>query len=120
MALELTANLTLALEAARAVQALRGPATGGGLFSREASVAMTLVWAASGAWQWMRSLGQPDGGRGLAAAGYALMAAASLKLIAVDLDRADTPLRALASLAVGAMGMAAAVLAHRRRQAVRP
>ncbi len=120
VALELTANLTLALEAARAVQALRGPATGGGLFSREASVAMTLVWAASGAWQWMRSLGQPDGGRGLAAAGYALMAAASLKLIAVDLDRADTPLRALASLAVGAMGMAAAILAHRRRQGEQP
>ena len=120
VALELTANLTLALEAARAVQALRGPATGGALFSREASVAMTLVWAASGAWQWMRSLGQPDGGRALAAAGYALMAAASHKLIAVDLDRADTPLRALASLAVGAMGMAAAVLAHRRRQGERP
>ena len=120
VALELTANLTLALEAARAVQALRGPASGGALFSREASVAMTLTWAASGAWQWMRSLGQPKGGWALAVAGYVLMAAASLKLIAVDLDRADTPLRALASLAVGGMGMAAAILAHRRRQRVSP
>ena len=37
------------------------------------------------------------------------------KLIATDLDRADTPLRALAFLGVGGIGMLAAILASRRR-----
>jgi hypothetical protein len=32
-----------------------------------------------------------------------------------DLDRADTPLRALAFLGVGGIGMAAAILANRKR-----
>jgi hypothetical protein len=43
------------------------------------------------------------------------MGVASLKLIASDLDRADTPLRALAFLGVGGIGMAAAILANRKR-----
>ncbi|WP_243385026.1 hypothetical protein [Geothrix alkalitolerans] len=75
---------------------------------------MTLVWALSGAWQWMRGLGQREAARrALLAAGYAWMGIASFKLIVSDLDRADTPLRALAFLGVGAIGMAAAILAHR-------
>ena len=47
--------------------------------------------------------------------GYAWMGVASFKLVASDLDRADTPLRALAFLGVGGIGMAAAILANRRR-----
>ena len=113
-ALEGTANLTLGLEAARIVQWIRPPFPGQGL-PREASVALTLAWALSGAWQWMRALGRPGGSRALAAAGYVWMGLAGLKLVALDLDRADTPLRALAFLGVGGIGMAAAVLAHHRR-----
>lgn len=114
VALEGTANLTLGLEAARIVQWVRPPFPGQAV-TREASVALTLAWALSGAWQWMRALGRPDGGRALAAAGYVWMGLAGLKLVLLDLDRADTPLRALAFLGVGGIGMAAAVLAHRRR-----
>jgi hypothetical protein len=116
LALEVTANVTLAFEAARLVQWLQAPRAPGWGWgpSRAASIAMTLVWALSGAWQWMRGLGQRDTARrALLAAGYAWMGIASFKLIVSDLDRADTPLRALAFLGVGAIGMAAAILAHR-------
>jgi len=114
LALEVTANVTLAFEAARLVQWLQASGSRGWGPSRAASVAMTLVWALSGAWQWMRGLGERDAARrALLIAGYAWMGIASFKLIASDLDRADTPLRALAFLGVGAIGMAAAILAHR-------
>ncbi len=74
------------------------------------------MWALSGAWQWMRGLGQQaEARRAFMIAGYAWMGLASLKLIASDLDRADTPLRALAFLGVGGIGMAAAILANRRK-----
>jgi len=118
VALQVTANVTLAFEAARLVQRLQTPARPGLGYgpSRAASIAMTLVWALSGAWQWMRGLGQRDGARrALMIAGYAWMGIASFKLIAADLDHADTPLRALAFLGVGAIGMAAAILANRQR-----
>jgi uncharacterized membrane protein len=116
LALEVTANLTLAFEAARLVQWFQRPRHLGYGPSRAASVAMTLVWALSGAWQWMHGLGQRDQARrALMIAGYAWMGIASFKLIVADLDRADTPLRALAFLGVGGIGMAAAVLANRRR-----
>ena len=119
LALELTANVTLAFEAARLVQWFQGPTHPGYGPSRPASIAMTLVWALSGAWQWMRGLGQRDQARrALMIAGYAWMGIASFKLIASDLDRADTPLRALAFLGVGGIGMAAAILANRRRSGV--
>lgn len=112
LALEVTANVTLAFEAARVVRWFQGPA----VFSRAGSIALTLVWALSGAWQWMRGLGQRDGARrALMFAGYAWMGLASFKLIVSDLDRADTPLRALAFLGVGGIGMAAAILANRQR-----
>lgn len=110
LALEVTANVTLALQAAQIVYWSQGPLGS----SRAGSIAMTLVWALSGAWQWMRGLGQRDAARrALLAAGYTWMGLASFKLIVSDLDRADTPLRALAFLGVGAIGMAAAILAHR-------
>ncbi|MCE1205486.1 MAG: DUF2339 domain-containing protein [Holophagaceae bacterium] len=118
MALQVTANVTLAFEAARLVQRLQMPARPGFGYgpSRAASIAMTLVWALSGAWQWMRGLGLRDEARrALMIAGYAWMGIASFKLIAADLDHADTPLRALAFLGVGAIGMAAAILANRKR-----
>jgi hypothetical protein len=112
LALEVTANVTLAFEAARLVQWFQGSAQ----LSRAASIAMTLVWALSGAWQWMHGLGQQaEVRRAFMIAGYAWMGLASFKLIASDLDRADTPLRALAFLGVGSIGMAAAILANRKR-----
>lgn len=116
LALQGTANVTLAGEAARLVQWLQaGPTPSYGL-NRAASIAMTLVWALSGAWQWMRGLGRQDQARrALMFAGYAWMGIASFKLIVSDLDRADTPLRALALLGVGGIGMAAAILANRKR-----
>ena len=121
LALEVTANVTLALEVARLVQWFQRPTHLGYGPSRAASIAMTLVWALSGAWQWMRGLGQQEEvRRALMIAGYVWMGVASFKLIASDLDRADTPLRALAFLGVGGIGMAAAILANRSRSGEAP
>jgi len=121
LALELTANVTLAFEAARLVHRLQTPGPTGYGPSRAASIAMTLVLALSGAWQWMRGLGQRDEARrALLFAGYAWMGIASFKLMVSDLDRADTPLRALAFLGVGGIGMGAAILANRRREGEAP
>ena len=117
LALELTANLTLACEGARLVQSFQAVRLPGQGLSRAASITMTLVWALSGAWQWMRGLGQrEDARRALLIAGYGWMGLASVKLLLSDLDRADAPLRALAFLGVGGIGMAAAILANRRRR----
>jgi uncharacterized membrane protein len=117
LALEVTANVTVALEAARLVRWLQEPAPAGHELSRAPSIAMTLVWALSGAWQWMRGLDQRDEARrALMMAGYVWMGLASLKLMVFDLDRATTPLRALAFLGVGGIGMAAAILANRARK----
>ena len=55
--------------------------------------------------------------RALLLAGYGWMGLASVKLLLSDLDRADAPLRALAFLGVGGIGMAAAILANRQRKA---
>jgi len=116
LALEITANMTLAFEAARLVQHLQTPAHPGYGPSRAASITMTLAWALSGAWQWMRGLRLRDETRqALMLAGYAWMGIASFKLIVSDLDHADAPLRALAFLGVGGIGMAAAILANRKR-----
>ncbi|MDP1831987.1 MAG: DUF2339 domain-containing protein [Geothrix sp.] len=116
LALQVTANVTLAFEAARLVQWFQAPGPYGYGPSRAASIAMTLVWALSGAWQWMLGLGKrEEGRRALMIAGYVWMGLASFKLIVSDLDRADTPLRALAFLGVGGIGMAAAILANRKR-----
>ncbi len=63
---------------------------------------MTLVWALSGAWQWMRGLGQrEEARRALMIAGYAWMGLASFNS-ASDLDRADTPRAPWPSWAWGA------------------
>ena len=118
LALQVTANITVAVEAAHLVQWLKTPDPR--LFrwgaSRAASITLTLVWALSGAWQWMRGLGQEGAARrALLAAGYVWMGIAATKLLLGDLASADTPLRALAFLGVGAIGMTAAILARRHQ-----
>lgn len=125
VALEVTANLTLALEAARVVQAVQAgglPAYSdyGGYYlaSRGASVAVTLVWALSGALQWLRSFAEDDkvARRALAVGGYVWLAIASLKLLSVDTSHANTGIRALAFLAVGGIFLGVAILANRMKQ----
>ncbi len=117
LALEVVANATLALEVAGLVQRIQAPTPFGHGLTRAASIALTLVWALSGAWQWMRGLSQPAAARrALMIAGYAWMGIASFKLVAMDLANANTPLRALAFLGVGGIGMAAAILANRQRR----
>jgi hypothetical protein len=116
LALEITANVTLAFEAGRLVQHLQTPVALVHGTSHAASIAMTLVWALSGAWQWMRGLRHRDEARrALMIAGYAWMGIASFKLLVADLDHADMALRALAFLGVGGIGMAAAILANRKQ-----
>ena len=123
LALQVTANVTLAVEAAHLVQWLQTPAPGFARWGigRAASITLTLVWALSGAWQWMRGLGlEGPARRALLVAGYAWMGLAALKLLLADLASADTPLRALAFLGVGAIGMTAATLARRHHREERP
>ncbi len=107
LALQVMANLSVAVEVAKGVQALspaRGPA-----------IAFTLVWALSGAAQWMAGLRREGSERrALLAAGYAWMGIAAAKLLLVDLAHADTPLRALVFLGAGGIGMGAALLARKR------
>ncbi|TAN52233.1 MAG: DUF2339 domain-containing protein, partial [Rhodospirillales bacterium] len=86
VALEFTANLTLALEAARIVHAVQASGLPtyseyGGYYldTHGASVAVTLVWALSGALQWLRSFAVEDNNmrRALAVGGYVWLAIAS-------------------------------------------
>lgn len=115
-AFEYAANLTIGFEGARILQWLNPPLELSAGPSRAASIVITLVWAISGAAQWMWGLPQRTRQeRSVFLAGYAWMAMSGFKLVASDLDRADTPLRALAFLGVGAIGMLAAILASRRR-----
>ena len=125
IALEITANLTLALEAARIVRAVQAsglPAYSeyGGYYlaSRGASAAVTLVWALSGALQWLRSFAADDQGvrRALAVSGYVWLAIACLKLLTADTFHANTGIRILAFLAVGGIFMAVALLANRMKR----
>ncbi len=125
LALEITANLALALEAARVVRAVQAsglPAYSdyGGYYlaSRGASVAVTLVWTLSGALQWLRSFAMEDHNirRALAVGGYVWLAIASLKLLSVDTSHANTGIRALAFLAVGGIFLGVAILANRMKR----
>ena len=111
VALELVANVALAVELGRIVRYAGG--TGWA-----ASIVMTLTWALSGAVQWLRSLTEerPAVRLGLAIAGYSWLGIASFKLIVADLAGATTPLRALAFLGVGAIFLAAALVANHARQ----
>jgi hypothetical protein len=116
LALEGVANITAALEVARFVRHLQAAdlRPGDSFSSMGPSIALTLVWALSGAWQWMKGLGRTGGAyRALRAAGYVWMGIAAAKLLVSAVASASTPLRALAFLGVGAIGMAAATLARR-------
>lgn len=110
--LELVGVVTLSLELAHLVRWSGGTA-------RTASVVLTLCWALIGALQWLRSLSEEEGGlrTGLAAAGYAWLGIAGLKLISIDLEHADTPMKALAFLGVGTVVMAAALVGNHVRKA---
>jgi len=114
LGLELVGNLVLAVELGRVARF-----TGAG--PRAETITRTLVLAASGALQWVLSLraAAPDLARPLALAGYGWLAAASVKLILFDLERAGTPLRALALLGVGGIFLAAALVGNRHRQSGR-
>jgi len=107
LGLECVGNLTLALELGRAVR----------LFEpRAEAITLTLVLAASGACQWVLGLrAGPALARPLTLAGYGWLAVASVKLILFDLDRAGTPLRALALLGAGGIFLAAALIGNKRR-----
>jgi len=104
--------LTLSLELAHLVSWMGGT-------HRSASVVLTLCWAVIGAFQWLRSLSEEDKAlrTALSAAGYTWLGIASLKLITVDLEHADTPMKALAFLGVGTVILAAALVGNRARQA---
>lgn len=108
--LQVAGNVTLALELSRLVHL-----SGGG--SRAVSIAFTLVYALSGATQWLYSLSVQDKflRRALAMAGYVWLGIASIKLTFFDMERADMVLRALAFLGVGGIFLAAALVANRAR-----
>jgi uncharacterized membrane protein len=110
--LELTGNVVLALELGRAMRFA-------GFGARVEDAVRTLILAASGAVQWILGFRVPTAGtaRALAAAGYACLAAASLKLVLHDLAQASTPLRALVFLGVGGIFLAAAVVGNHLRAA---
>ncbi len=102
--------LTLSLELAHLVTWMGGT-------HRSASVVLTLCWAIGGALQWLGSLSgdRQDLRTALAAAGYTWLGLASLKLLTVDLEHADTPMKALAFLGVGTVILAAALVGNRVR-----
>jgi len=108
---QVTGNLALAFELAYLTRW-----TGGS--RRAASIVLTVAWALSGALQWLRGLSQErkELRRGLLGAGYAWLGLACVKLLLADLAGVDTPLRALAFLAVGGIFLSAALLAHRSRR----
>jgi len=105
LGLQIVGALTLAFELAHLVRYAGGS-------NRAGSVVITVVWTLLGAGQWLRSLTLEEGRRPIAIAGYIWLAVASFKLIALDLSSVDTPQRALAFLAVGAVFLAAALIAN--------
>jgi hypothetical protein len=88
-----------------------------GFEPRTAAIAVTLVWAAAGALQWLRSLSTEAKGLrlGLAIAGYAWLGLASFKLIFIDLASSDLALKAVVFLGVGLIFLAAALVGSRVR-----
>lgn len=106
--LELLANIAVALEVAAAAGRL-GASDHGQL------VAITLVWALSGALQWLAGLRRQAGilRIGLLNAGYAAIGMAVIKLTFVDLAQESLALRALVFLVAGGIFLASALVAHR-------
>jgi uncharacterized membrane protein len=104
-------NLALAFELAYFVRWAGGS-------PRAASITLTVAWALSGAMQWLRGLTHESQAisRALVASGYAWLGLACVKLLLGDLAGVDTPLRALAFLAVGGIFLSVALMAHRARR----
>lgn len=77
----------------------------------------TLTYALVGAGLWLRGLkaGEPRALKLLRVCGYGWLVVASIKLLLSDLARADLLFRAVAALGVGAIFIAAAWWASRRR-----
>nr|WP_320132915.1 DUF2339 domain-containing protein [uncultured Holophaga sp.] len=106
---ELIGNIALALELSRAIRTAGGSALA-------ASIGMTLVWAASGALQWLLGLsGEGATRRVFAVSGYVWLGIAGLKLILVDMAEVGAILRALVFLGVGVIFLAAALTGNRLR-----
>jgi hypothetical protein len=110
--LQLVLVNAVAVEWARALPAVRG---------ENASLAVgpllaTLTYAVVGAGLWLRGLTVSEG-RLLRLTGYGWLAVAGVKLLVIDLARADVLFRAVAALGVGAVFIAAAWWAGRRRVA---
>lgn len=107
---EVIANLGLASEVAYLMLWL-------GHGGRAASVAITLVWVLSGVAQWLASLKVAESGRqsALSWTGLVVLAGGILKLIAVDMARADAVLRVLAFLVVGLLLVGAAFISQKAR-----
>ncbi len=108
LGLQLVGNVSLAFELAYALRT-------SGASPHSASIAVTLVWALSGAAQWLKSLSTEETAlrRGLTAAGYTWLGIASFKLIVADMADASVALRALAFLAVGRILLGPALLGPR-------
>jgi hypothetical protein len=112
---ELVGNLTLAFECGYAVWFLLGGTSADWSSYRAPSIAITLVFALSGALQWLFGVRRVENRIPLLAAGYVWLAIASVKLVVADLSTASTPLRALAFLGVGGIFIVAALVGHRLR-----
>jgi hypothetical protein len=110
LALELLGTLTLAFECAHWVRWMRQD-------DRASAITVTLVFALSGAVQWLVGVRKEAGAvrRALLAAGYGWLALTGAKLIFSDLAQASTPLRALVFLGVGGIFLVVALVAHRAR-----
>lgn len=78
----------------------------------------TLTYALAGVGQWYAGMhrGHSSIGRGLRLAGYGWLGVAAVKLVFGDLARASTEWKAIASLGIGALLIAAALLANRIRR----
>jgi len=111
LGVQIVGAVTLACELAQLVRYAGGS-------NRAAAIVVTVVWTLLGAGQWLRSLTleAEDSRRAIAIAGYVWLAVASFKLIVLDLASVDTLLRALAFLAVGAVFLAAALIANQVRR----
>jgi hypothetical protein len=112
---ELVGNLTVAFECGYIVWFLLGGTGADWSSYRAPSIAITLVFALSGALQWLFGVRRVENRIPLLAAGYFWLGIASVKLVIFDLSTASTPLRALAFLGVGGIFIIAALVGHRLR-----
>ena len=108
--LQLVLVNTVAMEWSRALPTVHG----GSASLAFGPLLATLTYAVVGAGLWLRGLAGADG-KLLRLTGYGWLAVAGVKLLANDLARADVLFRAVAALGVGAVFIAAAWWAGRRR-----